>query len=314
MDIMWATGYEAGGHVGEVGTLVLVPQIVDACRGLTSPLHKGPINVVAAGGIHDGRTLAASLSLGAEGAWVGTRLLASTESTPVAALQHKRHIVRSRPTDTVRTLIYSGRPLRVFKTDYVQSWEADADRRAEIDRLTSTGIIPFQHDGKEAQSTGRTAGQIGFEEGWSVAKNHRFLMGQASASITSIRPAKEIVETMVADALEVMKGHGSLIRTLDEEELVPEIDEPLVPRPPIPAKEYTAAEVAQHVARGDCWVVVNGKVLDLSQFEHPGGPEPIMMFAGKDAGEEFNMMHSEEMIFKHAPNAIIGSLKLESKL
>merc|ERR1712151_1355102 len=116
-------------------------------------------------------------------------------------------------------------------------------------------------------------------------------MGQASGAITSIRPAKEIIETMVTDALMVLKGHISLIKTFEETNQLPEIEEPAVPRPQIPPREWTAAEVAQHAARGDCWVVVNGKVLDLSGFDHPGGPEPIMMYAGKNASEEFNMMH-----------------------
>merc|ERR1719409_539488 len=146
MDIMCATGYEAGGHVGEVGTLVLTPQIVDACKGKTSPLTGGPISVVAAGGIHDGRTLAAVLSLGAEAAWIGTRFLASVESTPVKKADHMRNIINAKATDTVRTLIYSGRPLRVYKTEYVQSWENDATRRGQIEKLTSSGTVPFRQD------------------------------------------------------------------------------------------------------------------------------------------------------------------------
>jgi len=292
---------------------VLIPQVVDACRGLTSPLHKGPINVVAAGGIYDGRTLAAVLSLGAEGAWVGTRLLASTESTPVAARDHKRLIVQAQPTDTLRTLIYSGRPLRVFKTDYVKSWESNSSKRAEIDQLTANGRIPFQHDRKEHEKAGMTAGDMGHEKGWSVAKHHRFLMGQASGAITSIRPAKEIVETMVKDAVRVIQGHSSLIKSKPDEPEY-EISEPVVKKPTTPPREYTLAEVGEHRTRGDCWVVVNGMVLDLSQFEHPGGKEPIMMFAGKDASYEFNMMHGEQMIYKNAPNAIIGSLKASSRL
>merc|ERR1712232_1014299 len=110
-----------------------------------------------------------------------------------------------------------------------------------------------------------------------------------------------------------MGGHTSMIK-LHPDEPEHEILEPLVHKPPVPPQEYTLAEVAQHKTRGDCWVVVNGMVLDLSRFAHPGGAEPIMMFAGKDASHEFNLMHGDQMIYKGAPNAIIGSLKASSRL
>lgn len=310
-DLFGATGYEAGGHVGEVGTLVLIPQIVDACRGLKSPLHKGPVNVIAAGGIHDGRTLAAVLSLGAEGAWVGTRLLASQESTPVKGLEHKKHIVAAKPTDTVRTLVMSGRPNRMFKTDYIKDWETN--RKGEIETLTADGTIPFQHDWRKHESAGTLASQVGYEKGFSVAANHRFLMGQCSALITSILPAKEIIESMVGDAIHIMQGHSTIIKTLPRSAPLPEIEE-LEVKKVVPQKEYTLAEVAQHNKPDDYWLVVNGLVVDFTKFEHPGANETLMHFAGKDASTEFNMMHGMQMIYKSFPEGIIGSLKGSSKL
>lgn len=312
MDIMGATGYEAAGHTGEVGTLVAIPQIVDACRGLTSPLTKGPVHVVAAGGIYDGRTLAAVLSLGAEAAWVGTRLLASTESSPVKALEHKKTIVAAKPTDTVRSLVYSGRPNRMYKIDYLKDWEIN--RKGEIEELTANGIIPFQADWKKHEEAGTLAAQIGYEKGFSVADKHRFLMGQCSAAITSIKSSKEIIEGMMEEAVEVLKNRSSLIKKLPPAEPLPRIDEPVVLKPSIPPNEYTVAEIAQHRAPNDCWMVVNGMVLDFSKFEHPGGPEVMMMFAGKDASTEFNMMHGEQMIYKHSPQSIIGTVKAAPRL
>merc|ERR1719473_28623 len=139
-------------------------------------------------------------------------------------------------------------------------------------------------------------------------------MGQASSAIKSIRPAKEIIETMMTDALDVMKAHAGLIQKLPDVPELPDIDEPAVAMPAPPAKEYTEAEIAEHKKKGDVWLVVNGKVLDLSNFQHPGGAEPIAMYAGKDASEEFNMMHAETMIYKNIPNAVIGTLKGYSKL
>jgi succinate dehydrogenase/fumarate reductase flavoprotein subunit len=81
---------------------------------------------------------------------------------------------------------------------------------------------------------------------------------------------------------------------------------------PAPKKrEYTLAEVAKHNTESDCWVVVNGEVLDVTKFlaDHPGGKRAILIYAGKDATEEFNMMHKPEVVEKYAPETIIGTLK-----
>jgi len=81
--------------------------------------------------------------------------------------------------------------------------------------------------------------------------------------------------------------------------------------PPAPSKEYTLADVAKHNKDSDCWVVVNGEVLDVTNFldKHPGGKGSIMLFAGKDASAEFNMLHKPDVVAKFAPQVIIGKLK-----
>merc|ERR1712060_235889 len=73
---------------------------------------------------------------------------------------------------------------------------------------------------------------------------------------------------------------------------------------------YSLEEVAKHTSKTDCWVVVSGQVLDVTKFlgEHPGGELAILTFAGKDATEEFNMIHPPDVIGKYAPDAIIGML------
>lgn len=75
--------------------------------------------------------------------------------------------------------------------------------------------------------------------------------------------------------------------------------------------EYTLEDVAKHNKPDDCWVVVNGQVLDVTDFlpDHPGGKKAILIYAGRDATEEFNMMHKPDVVQKYAPSAIIGTLK-----
>merc|ERR1712060_852086 len=78
---------------------------------------------------------------------------------------------------------------------------------------------------------------------------------------------------------------------------------------------YTLAEVGKHTTKTDCWVVVNGEVLDVTKFlsEHPGGELAILTFAGKDASEEFNMIHPPDVIPKYAPDAVIGKVGTGAK-
>jgi cytochrome b involved in lipid metabolism len=81
-------------------------------------------------------------------------------------------------------------------------------------------------------------------------------------------------------------------------------------------KVYSLQDVAKHNNEKDCWVVVNGEVLDVTHFlkDHPGGKKAILLFAGKDATEEFNMLHKPDVVSKYAPETIIGTLKGNAKL
>ena len=120
VDLICAQAGEGGGHTGDVPASILIPACVDVVKGYKSPLTGKPVYVVGAGAVYDGRSLAANLMWGAHGVWVGTRFVASEEAGAPRA--HKEAIVKAGYEDAVRTLIYSGRPMRVKKTPYVADW------------------------------------------------------------------------------------------------------------------------------------------------------------------------------------------------
>merc|ERR1719506_1197195 len=137
MDMICAQGTEAGGHTGDIATLPLIPQCVDACKGRSNFFGK-PVPVVGAGGFYDGRGLGAALCLGATGVWVGTRFIASEEAN--AGPVHQKRIVECTSNDTTRIEAFTGRPCRVLRTDYVKNWEG---RTNELKDLLQQGRVPF---------------------------------------------------------------------------------------------------------------------------------------------------------------------------
>jgi NAD(P)H-dependent flavin oxidoreductase YrpB (nitropropane dioxygenase family) len=117
VDVVVAQGYEAGGHTGEIASMVLLPEVVDAVGDR--------VPVLAAGGIGSGRQIAAALALGAQGAWMGSAWLTTSEYTeglPASATQ--RALLAATSADTVRSRIYSGKPARLLKTRWTQAWAA----------------------------------------------------------------------------------------------------------------------------------------------------------------------------------------------
>src|SRR4051812_3808292 len=118
VDIVVAQGYEAGGHTGEIASMVLVPEVVDAVGDR--------VPVLAAGGIGSGRQVAAALSLGASGAWTGSCWLTTSEyamTTGDSAVQTA--LLGAKSTDTVRTRIYTGKPARLLRTRWTEAWQQE---------------------------------------------------------------------------------------------------------------------------------------------------------------------------------------------
>lgn len=175
-DAVICQGGEGGGHTGLVGTMPLVAQAVEAVN----------IPVVAAGGIYDGRGLAAALTLGAAGVWVGTRFIASEEAH--AGQIYKDAVLATGDDGTVRTRCYSGKPMRVMDNPYVKDWEA---RPGDIQ--------PFPFQAMHSVQTGVIGGIGGQIDGLDADKSC-LAMGQSAGGVREVLPAADIVRGFVEGA------------------------------------------------------------------------------------------------------------------
>jgi NAD(P)H-dependent flavin oxidoreductase YrpB (nitropropane dioxygenase family) len=114
VDVVVAQGYEAGGHTGEIASMVLVPEVVDAVGA--------DVPVLAAGGIGSGRQIAAALALGAAGVWMGSAWLITTEYAGLSLPGLREALLAATSSDTVRSRIYSGKPARLLKNSWTDAW------------------------------------------------------------------------------------------------------------------------------------------------------------------------------------------------
>lgn len=176
-DVVVAQGAEAGGHTGRVGTMALVPQVVDAVA---------PTPVLAAGGIGDGRGLAAAICLGALGAWIGTAFLVSKEAAWDDTL--KQRILDASEEDTRVTRIYSGKTMRNINNPLIEAWEE-----------AGVPTLPFPFQGAVIQEVTFAAQQAGRKDlGMNPA-------GQISGMLNEQRPAKDILAEIVEQAAEIIQ-------------------------------------------------------------------------------------------------------------
>jgi len=198
VDLICAQGGEGGGHTGDVPTSVLIPEVRRLVAGKTSPMTGQPVQVVAAGGIFDGQSLAAAMALGATAVWVGTRFVLSEEAGAPKA--HKEAVRTSGFDDNVRTIIFTGRPLRVRRNPYIDNWEEN--RQADIKDYTSKGVIPVEADLEK----------MGDDIDDETMDNARpFLMGKVAAVVNDKKTAKEIVDEMVSGAVDWIQRINSSI-------------------------------------------------------------------------------------------------------
>ncbi len=178
-DLVVAQGTEAGGHTGRVASLPLIPQIVDAVGG--------SVPVVAAGGIFDGRGLAAALALGADGIWVGTRFIATPEARGVRG--YKERLLASHEDQTTVSRAYSGKTMRVVRNSYTDFFEVHPDELEGFpEQIGVSYAAGVMHLGGDS-----------FTEGIDVDQEC-FPAGQGVGGITELVPAGEMVRRFVAEA------------------------------------------------------------------------------------------------------------------
>ncbi len=182
IDLLVAQGHEGGGHTGRIGTMALLPAAIDAAK---------PVPVLGAGGIGDGRGIAAALAMGCVGAWVGTRFLATNEG---GALEiNKQLILRSSDEDTRVSRSYTGKTLRANYNRFHDLWD-------------SSGLDPLPFPTQVVISSALMASFVAADNPDYVGG----LAGQVSGIIHEIKPAAQVLEDMVEEAADI------LTRTLPE--------------------------------------------------------------------------------------------------
>ncbi len=195
VDLLVAQSYEAGGHTGEVGMMVLIPEIIEAIR----PVREVP--VIAAGGISTGRQMAAALTLGAAGVWTGSVWLATQEAETNSVVKEKMVAASSRSTR--RTYERSGKPVRQLYTDWQREWE-HPDAPKPLQPPLQSMLVEDVYTRVEA------AVESGHEGARKLA---HYPCGQGVGLIHSVRSAGDVVYEFMegfAEALEALEGNASV--------------------------------------------------------------------------------------------------------
>src|SRR5262249_22479719 len=189
VDVVVAQGYEAGGHTGEIASMVLVPEVVDAV---------GPgVPVLAAGGIGSGRQIVAALALGATGVWMGSYCLRTKESTLSSGGPGLRDARLAAPSsDTVRSRIYSGKPARLLKNEWTKAWE-EPDAPEPLPMPLQNLLVSEAH--QRLMESGNPA----------VVP---MPVGQIVGRMNAVRPVAEVMASLLAEAESALSRLGKLGR------------------------------------------------------------------------------------------------------
>jgi NAD(P)H-dependent flavin oxidoreductase YrpB (nitropropane dioxygenase family) len=187
VDIIVAQGGEAGGHCGEVSTLVLIPEVVRALKQ-----NGYDIPVLAAGGIMTGAQMAGMMAAGAQGAWTGSVWLATTESETSEAFRDKMIAARSR--DTVRSRSRTGKPARQLKTAWHEAWDAPG----------GPGTLPMPLMGMVSEPSFAKIEKAAFNGNAQALELVSYFVGQGVGLIDQVRSAKGVVQDFREEFVEAV--------------------------------------------------------------------------------------------------------------
>ncbi len=184
VDLVVAQGHEAGGHTGEIGTMVLVPEVVDAVA---------PVPVLAAGGIGNGRQFAASLALGAEGVWCGSVWLTTEEAETHPLVKEK--FLAATSSDTLRSRSRTGKPARQLRSAWTEEWDSPQ----------SPGYLPMPLQPMLIAEASMRIDRAAKDMGSGAGKLANYFVGQIVGSMNEVRPAARVVLDMVDEFINAMQ-------------------------------------------------------------------------------------------------------------
>jgi NAD(P)H-dependent flavin oxidoreductase YrpB (nitropropane dioxygenase family) len=184
VDFVIAQGTEAGGHTGEITTMVLTPQVVDAVA---------PMPVLAAGGIANGRQVAASLALGAAGVWCGSIWLGTEEGESTDA--ERARFLAASSSDTSRTRSFTGKPCRVLRSAWTEAWEAEGAPRT----------LPMPLQSMLVDRSRRRVNRVAHKEGSRAPELLSPFIGQIVGQIQTIKPTRRVITEMIEEMAEAVE-------------------------------------------------------------------------------------------------------------
>ena len=185
VDVIIASGTEAGGHTGEISTMVLTPQVVQAVV---------PVPVLAAGGIGSGRQMAAAMALGAQGVWTGSIWLTVAEADTSPVVTEKLLAATSR--DTVRSRSMTGKPARQLRTAWTDAWDSP----------DSPGTLPMPLQFMLTADAQSRMGRYADDPATGARELVGMPVGQIVGTMSSVRPARQVIYSMVEEYIETVNA------------------------------------------------------------------------------------------------------------
>jgi NAD(P)H-dependent flavin oxidoreductase YrpB (nitropropane dioxygenase family) len=194
VDIIVAQGGEAGGHCGEVATMVLVPEVIKAIK----PIRAAP--VLAAGGIMTGAQMAACMAMGADGVWTGSVWLATVESETSEIFREK--MIEASSRDAVRTRCRTGKPARQLRSGWTEAWERDP---------ASPGPLPMPMMSLVSEAPLRQAERAAAAGNLQARDLVTYFVGQGVGLIDSVRSAGQVVQSFKEEFVEAVERLDTLV-------------------------------------------------------------------------------------------------------